>query len=201
MDMVTARGIATRMLRAARLDPAVFRDASFSPTANRDLLIALGAAALAAGIGTLIGMLSTPFVDAWRAVVIGLVVRPIVIAASWAVFAGLAWLLATRGNPSTTFMAVGRPLALAHAPLALLILTFIPVVGPVVQFLAIAWLLLAAFVALREVLTLNESQALLVSLSGYTAGLLVMVLAGSQITFGVLGGGLSGAIFAAIPTL
>ena len=201
MDMAMARGIAGRMLRAAWLDPAVFKEASINPTANRNLLIALGAAALAAGVGTLIGMLSSPFIDAWRAIVIGLAVRPVVIILSWAVFAGLSWLVATRRAPSTTFMAVGRPLALAHAPLALLLLTFIPVVGPVIQFLAIAWLLLAAFVALREVLSLSESQALVASLSGYAGALLVTLLAGSQITFGVLGGGFSGAILSAIPTL
>jgi hypothetical protein len=81
-----------------------------------------------------------------------------------------------------------RTLGFAQAPGALIILRVIPVLGPLVAFIAGIWTLVAAIVAIRQALDFNTSRAILTAISAVIVIILVSMVIGimTGISMGIM---------------
>ena len=179
-----------RVWGAARLDTQTLRDLAGNPTTTGQALIGLGVGALLAGLGTLIsGLTNEAGRSQWQLYVFSLIVEPLIIGLAWAAFAGLTWLVATRGMPGVGFMTIARPFAAGFALMGLWILGFIPLVGPIIRLVVLTWIFLVAFVSLRSSLPLSEGKAASASIVGFAAGLVVLIVGAGLIVTAMYGGG------------
>ncbi len=169
-----------RMLRAAKLESALFDEVKADPNATKQaLLIVLvvsilqGIAALIGGIiagamvGAIAGASGAPSAGAsagamagggvvgfFGAIVFGLV--------GWGVISFLAHLIGTKVLGGTgTFQEVLRAMGFAHSPQVLDILGFIPVLGGLLGLATMIWRMAASVIGLRQTLGLDTTKAVI----------------------------------------
>jgi hypothetical protein len=164
------RHLATRLVAAFRLEPALFDEIEHDPRALGQAILVVTAGGLAQGIarfgetgglGLLVGIVSA--LALWLA------------ATAVVYLAGVRWLGGTSG-----FVELLRTLGFAATPLLLLVLCAIATGVAASLVYAVAHLLAAAgfFVALRQALDMETSRALLVCVAALAAGLIVLFVVG-----------------------
>lgn len=156
-----------RMLGAAKLDVATYEEVEADREATGQALGVVLLVAVATGIGSLayggIGLLILSLIGA---------------VISWAVWAGLVWLIGTRLLPEPQTRAdwgeVARTTGFAQAPGVLLALAFIPLLGGLIALAASLWMVVAMVVAVRQALDYRETwRAVVVVLIGFVAKILI----------------------------
>ena len=162
--------IVDRMMRAARLDPVVFREAAADEGAMGQAMAVVAISAAAAGIGA--SGLGGP---------LGLVAGAVGALVGWFVWAFLCHLIGTRllREPQTRadLAPVLRAVGFAAAPGVIRILGIIPLLGPLVGFVANLWMLAAFVVAVREVLGYADTgRAVAVCAIGFVVQMIVFGL-------------------------
>ena len=156
------------MLRAAWLDPSLYREVAASDKTGRALAVVL-ISALATSLGLI---LSVVFSDDMAEGLAGAILLQTLLVrlASWMAWSLIAWLvgarLMTRGNTSASFWSVARAVAFAYSPSVLFVVWFLPILGGAIGILVYLWLMLAGFIAIRESMSLSGFQAFATVLLG-----------------------------------
>lgn len=163
MDTGGSDSVISRAIRAAMLDRALYRTIGSVPEATNQAIIVVVAAAVASGIGALIGQFFVG--DAGGAAVRGILALVGAIVSSilvWLVWSYAVYLVA-RGSFSAneTFVQVLRPIGFAQAPRIFGIFSFIPIIGALISIVVFFWSLFAGYVAVKEALGLTTMQAII----------------------------------------
>ncbi len=165
-----------RMLRAARLEPALYEEVEADRSAMGQAMLVVALSSLATGLGA--------GDQGVTAIVAGLVAAWL----GWLLWAWLAWIIGTKLLPEAqTDADLGqllRTTGFSAAPGLLRLFGFLPGVGRVVTALAQVWMLVAMIVAVRQALDYRGTgRALVVCLLGW----LIYVIIGLVIAFTVMG--------------
>ena len=134
-----------RMVRAAKLEPALYEEVEHDRSANRQALFVVLLAALAAGIGGITA-----------GGVFGLIFGVITALGGWLVWSFLTLFIGTRLFPTpeteADFGQMTRTIGFAASPGVIRILGVIPFLAWIVYFVAAIWMLVAMVVAVRQAL-------------------------------------------------
>lgn len=161
------RTILGRMMRAARLEEAVYEEVEHDRDATKQAaIIVVGTSVLAAvGYGVVGGVL---------ALVLGVVVA----LAGWAAYAWITYFIGTRllAGPETSadWGELARTLGFANAPRALLIVGVVPALFTLVGFIVSIWVLATTVVALRAALDFTIWRAVGTAIVGWLAQAVVL---------------------------
>jgi hypothetical protein len=132
-----------RMLRAAKLDRAVYEEVENDRTATGQALGVVVLASVATGIGLTAGV---------NGIVIGLVAGVL----AWALWAALIYWIGAKMLPEPETRAdwgeVARTLGFASTPGVLRVLGVVPVLGELVFIVTGLWMLVATVIAVRQAL-------------------------------------------------
>jgi len=164
MDTATQanRSILGRMVRAARLEEAVYEEVEHDRDATRQAALVVVGTSLAAGIGS-----------GFAFGIAGLVFITLVSLIAWALYAYITYLVGTRifAGPETSadWGELARTLGFASAPKALLIVGIVPVVGALVATIVSIWVLITTVVALRAALDFSTGRAIGTAIVGWIA--------------------------------
>jgi len=159
-----------RMIRAAKLDPALFEEIESDEGSMKQAMTAVVVSSVAAGIGS--SGLAGP---------LGLVFGAIAAMVGWFIWAVLSHFIGTNllAEPNTraTLAQVLRVTGFAAAPGVIRILAFIPVLGTLVNLVASIWMLAAFVVAVRQVLDYSSTgRAVAVCLLGWLVQVMIFFL-------------------------
>lgn len=182
------------MMRAIRLDKTFFEEVENDPSYNRDALGVVIIVAVIGAIGSFIGALvsGAGFLAAIGGLIVGVIL---------AILGYYLWVFVAHWIGTKFFKGVGnrdevqRALGFAYAPQALNILGFIPCVGGLIALAAWIWSIAAAFIAIRQSLEQDDTNAALtVIISGIAimivVGLIGAILAGLGLGVAALSGAL-----------
>lgn len=166
--------IISGMLRAIRLDKTFFEEVEHDPTYNQD---ALGVVILVAAIGALGSFLGALISGAGVvAAIVGLIIGLLLAILGYYLWVFVAHWIGTQFFKGTGDRGeVQRALGFAYAPQALNVLGFIPCVGGIIAIVAWIWSIAAAFVAIRQSLDQDDTQA---ALTVVISGIAIMIVVG-----------------------
>ncbi len=143
----TPRKILTRMLGAARLNAATFKDVGSHNDATFQAMVVVILVSIAGGVGK--------YLDGDSTIVNALVFGVIAGIASWAVWALVVWMIGSTILRTSTTQAdwgqLARGIGFAQVPGLLNILVFVPG-GGIISFVAFVWRVAAILVAVRQCL-------------------------------------------------
>ncbi|HEX2184375.1 MAG TPA: Yip1 family protein [Chloroflexota bacterium] len=190
-SVTTSSSLLQRMIRAARLEPDLYEEVESDRTAMRDAAIVVVIASIASGIGQALtaatvapgieGMPRTHPVVALLAGVIGGLL-------GWLIWSYVTWFIGTKlFSGSATPGELMRTLGFANTPNIFSILAFVPGIGPLLIFAAGVWSLVAGVVAVRQALDFDTGKAILTTIIGWLALLLIPFLLGLIIAALVIG--------------
>ncbi len=176
------------MIRAARLDKEFYEEVERDTSYGQDALAVVILAALASGIGSFIGSL---FTGKNILVAIGSLIFGVIVA----VLAYFVWVFVAQYVGTRLFKGQGdfgevqRAFGFAYAPQVLNILSFIPCVGWVLPLVTWLWSIATGFVAIRQSLDQDDTNAALTMVVSFLVVLAILVI------LGLIGGalGLAGA--------
>ena len=176
---------ADRLRGALMLDARTYREVEQDTNANGQAALTIVLAALAAGIGSIVGR-------DWLQDAIGVVLSSVL---QWIVFSFVAYYvgasLFSSGQTSVTPGQVLRTIGFAHAPKLFLVLGIIPILGWIVGLIVFFWFLAAAITALREAFEFDTGRAVA---TGLVALIGIAILdVGLSVFFGI-GSALFGAL-------
>ncbi len=166
---MASSSIIDRMIRASRLDADLYEEVEHDPDATGQAAIVVVGTSIAAGIGGISA---------------GIVWIPVVAVLSliaWAVYAWLTYFIGTRllAGPETSasWSELARTLGYANAPRALLIVSFVPLLGWIVGIVVSIWVLFTTVVAIRAALDFSTGRAIGTAVLGWIAQILVLGIA------------------------
>ena len=152
-DAPANRSIVGRMIRAARLEEAVYEEVEHDQSATRQAAIVVVGTSIAAGIGA-----------GFAVGIFGLIFFTIASLISWAVYAWITYFIGTRllAGPETSadWGELARTLGFANSPRALLVIGVVPVLAGIVGLVVGLWVLWATVVALRAALDFSTARAI-----------------------------------------
>jgi hypothetical protein len=179
---------ADRLRGALLLDARTYREVEQDTNANGQAALTVVLAALATGIGAIVGR-------DWFWTAVGTVVSSIL---QWIVFSFVAYFvgasLFSNAQTSVTPGQVLRTIGFAQAPKLFAVLGIIPILGWLVGLVVFFWFIAAAIVALRESFEFDVGRAVGTGLVALVGILIVDIIL--SIFFGIgsaLFGGLSAA--------
>jgi hypothetical protein len=160
-------GIVQRMIRAARLEDALYEEVEHDRSATRQAALVVVVTSIAAGIG---GAVELGFLG-----LIGLTVAALV---GWLLYASLTYLVGTRllAGPETRsdWFEVARTLGFANTPRVFLILGVVPVLAGVVALVVFVWVLITTVIALRAALDFSTGRAIGTAVIGWVVQILIL---------------------------
>jgi hypothetical protein len=178
--------LADRMLRAAKLDVALYEEVEGDKTATGQAMTVVILSAVAAGLG------ATRHAGAR-----GLIAMSVIALVGWVVWSALTYWIGTRILPEPTTQAdlgqLLRSIGFASAPGVVRILGILPGLGALVALIAAVWMLVAMVIAVRQALDYTSTgRAVGVCLIGWIVQ--AVVIFGLMLLFGVRMAGVSGQI-------
>jgi hypothetical protein len=149
-----------RMLRAARLDPAVYyelkRDGSANGQAFVVVLLALAGALVGGGLGQLLHLLSPlGWISLFWAVGTAL--------CDWLFWCFIAELVGARFGSRADFEQLLRPVGFAYAPGVLRALTLFSGLARPISLVVFLWIAVGSVLAIREAMQLETGKAVLIA--------------------------------------
>lgn len=161
-----------RIVGACKLDAETYEEVEADSSALGQAIGVVVLSSLAAGIGSLL---------AYGAVFQGLILGTLVALVGWIVWAFLTWFIGTRWLPEDQTEAnlgqLLRTIGFSSAPGMLRILVFIPILGPIIAFVASVWMLAAMIIAVRQALDYRSTwRAIGVCLIGWVVLLVIQFL-------------------------
>lgn len=214
MEEARQSQLVDRMIRAARLERTLYTEVSADVPASRQAVFVVVATAVASAIAYFLSRLFPPLGIFGASVagsdigtfsgdvvtdglVVGLLVSPILSIIGWLAWSAVAWFVGTRMISTTArdvgFMQVARAMGFAQAPGVMAIITFIPVLGFIIQIGIWLWLLATSFFATRESMRLTDGQALVTMIVGFIAFVIVVLIIGGVLVASTVGSALVGA--------
>ncbi len=178
------------MMRAMRLDKTFFEEVEHDTSYNQDALAVVILVSIAGGIGGFLGNLiaGNGFVNAVLGLIMGIVLAVI----GYYLWVYVAQFIGTRLFKGTGDVGeVQRAFGFAYAPQILGILSFIPCLGGMIALAAWIWSIAAGFVAIRQSLDQDNTNAALTVIVSAIAVLVITALI-SAVVGGILGIGAVG---------
>lgn len=148
-----------RIIGVFRLDANTFEEIEHDPDALSQAAIVVAVVALLTGLGSAFG--SDNFVVAFISTLVWAFV-------GWFIWAAVTYFVGTslfEGQADLNEML--RVLGFAQAPNVLGVLAFIPCLGPLAALAGAIWALVAAFIAIRQGLDVDNTKALLTVIIGW----------------------------------
>jgi hypothetical protein len=162
-----------RMMRAARLSVPLYEEVEADTTATTQALTVVVIVAVASGIGQGLATMNQPGANLVGGLIGGIISSLI----GWAVWSWVIYFVGTRLFGGTaTYGELLRTLGFAESPLVLSILTFIPVLGPIIGAVAGIWVLVASFVATRQALDISNGKTVGTIIVGIIALICVLTV-------------------------
>lgn len=161
--------LVNRMIRAAMLDTQLYEEVEHDKNATSQALQVIIIVALASGIGgALWKLLTLSPIDA----VTGLVGGILAAVLGWLIWAFVTFFIGTNIFGGTaTYGELLRTLGFAQSPNVLLIvmgvLGGIPLLGGLLRFTLLVWVLLAGLIAIRQALDVGTGKAVLTAIVGW----------------------------------
>ena len=158
-----------RMIRAAMLDPRLYEEVEHDRSATSQAMQVVIIVALASGIGgALWKLLTLNPIDA----VTGLIGGILVAVFGWLIWALVTYIIGTGVFGGTaSYGEMLRTLGFAQSPNVLLIfmgvLGAIPLIGGLLRFVLLIWVLLAGLIAIRQALDVGTGKAVLTAIIGW----------------------------------
>jgi hypothetical protein len=154
-------GLTLRMMRAMRLESALYEEVEADTNATSQALLVVVIASVASGIG-----------GVGHGGVVGLVAGVVMALLGWAVWAGLTYVIGTRllpgPNTKSDMGELLRTTGFAASPGIVRVLGVIPLLGVPVNLVAGIWMLAAFVVAVRQALDYESTgRAVLVCVIGW----------------------------------
>ncbi len=162
--------IVDRMIRAAKLDVALYEEVEKDEGGMGQAMTVVAISSVAAGIGSA-GILGP----------VGLVGGALAALVGWFIWSLLAHFIGTTmlAEPATraSLMQVMRVTGFAAAPGVIRIFAFIPILGTLVNLVASLWMLAAFIVAVRQVLNYSSTgRAVAVCILGWLVQVIIFSL-------------------------
>jgi hypothetical protein len=153
--------IVNRMIRAAKLDVSLYEEVEKDKTVTNQALLVVVIASICAGIGRAI---SGHLISGIEGLVTGLVVGLVVSLVGWLIWSFITYIIGTRlfKGPQTeaTYGQLLRCIGFSDSPGVLGIFAFIPILGPIIVFIALIWMLVAMIIAVRQALDFSTGRAI-----------------------------------------
>lgn len=183
--MTDSRSLASRMVRAAKLEVDLYEEVEADTTANRQALLAVVIASLASGIGAGIAGLR---IEGGLWFLWGLLIGLAMAIIGWLAWSLLAYWLGTtifRGpETSATYGELMRTIGFSNSPRVLSFFSFIPFLGGIIAFAVSVWALVAGVLAVRQALDFSTWRAIGTCVVGWIIYMLFVLL----VTGLILGG-------------
>jgi len=162
--------IVDRMIRAARLDPALYEEVEADTTATAQAAVVVVVSSLAAGIGSMFGVGLGGLLLATASALVG-----------WVVWAVLIYVVGAKVLPEpATKTDIGemlRVLGFASAPGVIRALGIIRPLSGMMMLIASVWMIAAMVIAVRQALDYSSTgRAVAVCLVGFAVQLIVAMV-------------------------
>jgi hypothetical protein len=165
-----------RMIRAARLDVALYNEVEADLNATSQALTVVIISSVAAGIG---GAIAGAMAGKTSLIIGGLVGGIVTALLGWLVWSFVMYFVGTRMFGGTaTYGELLRTTGFATSPGVLRILSFIPVLGGIINLLVGIWMIVTGFIAVREALDISTGSTIATIIVGIIAELIVFVVVG-----------------------
>ena len=179
--------LVNRMIRAAMLDTSLYEEVEHDQSATSQAMQVVLIVALASGIGSALWKLFTLSpIDAVTGLVGGILA---------AVLGWLAWALVTYiigaklFGGTATYGEMLRTLGFAQSPNVLLIFTGIlggiPLLGGLLRFVLLIWVLLAGLIAIRQALDVGTGKAIITAILGWIVMVIIVGIVASVFGIGL----------------
>lgn len=181
-----------RMIRAAKLDSSLYEEVEKDKTALNQAMLVVVIASVASGIGSAIGGHMARGIGG---LVSGLLVGVITALVGWLIWSYITYFVGTKilKGPQTeaTYGELLRTIGFSDSPGVLAILSFIPLLGGLIAFVAWIWTLVAMVIAVRQALDFTTGRAIATCIVGFVIFLIIAAVLG-LLTAGllILGGGI-----------
>jgi len=170
-QLSTQPSLTDRMIRASRLDVALYNEVEADLSATTQALTVVVITAIASGIGAFLGLLLAGRPGPAVVALVGGIVAQLV---GWAVWSWIMYFVGTRlFHGTATWGELLRTLGFAYSPGVLLVLRFIPVLGGLIALVVLIWRLIASFIAIREALDLDTGNTVATVIVGFIAYIVV----------------------------
>ena len=156
-----------RMIRAARLDVSLYEEVEANTSLTSQAATVVVIAAVCQGIGTFIAATRNP--EAGNPI-LGLVGGLIAALIGWVVWSYVTYWIGTSvfGGTATPGEML-RTIGFAQSPQVLNILSFIPILGAIISLVVGIWVLVAGVVAVRQALDFTTGKAIMTTIIGWLA--------------------------------
>jgi len=172
--MASSPSLFRRMVRAARLEPALYEEVEADKSALGQALLVVVLVSAATGIGTGIEALMLGGIGRFFYGLLYGVAGAITGWLIWALFAYVLGVSILKGpQTSSTWGELLRTMGFASTPGLLRAFVFVPVVGNLIALAGSVWRLVATIIAVRQALDFSTWRGIIVTLVGW---LLYMVL-------------------------
>jgi hypothetical protein len=152
-----------KMIRAAKLDATLYDEVEKDPKATKEALLIVLIGGICNGIGS-VGVVGA------KGLITGLLFGII----GWLLWSVVIFLIGVKAFKHTSDMGeLLRCLGFAYSPNVLSILGIIPGIGLLIRLIASIWVLIAFIVAVRQALDCDTGRAVLISILGFIAFLVV----------------------------
>lgn len=153
------------MIRAAKLEPALYDEVEHDTGALGQAVIIVVGTSILAGIGSIALGVETLLLTTIGALV------------GWAIYAWLAYFIGTRLFSGTAdWGEVARGLGFAQTPRVLLVFAGVPVVGGLLALAVFVWVIVATVTALRAALDVTTGKAVATAIIAVVAQVVVYSL-------------------------
>jgi hypothetical protein len=181
------------MIRAARFDKDFYEEVEHDTSYGTDALVVVILAALSGGIGSFFGGLigHAGFLGSLGSLIFGIITSLV----SYFVWVFVAHFVGTRFfKGQGDFGEVQRAFGFSYAPHVLDFLRFIPCIGWIIPLVTWLWSIATAFVAIRQSLDQDDTNAVLTMVVAFIVVLLVTIVLGIIAgIFGFAGAAITGA--------
>lgn len=172
-----------RMIRAARLDVSLYEEVEKDVKAMNQAILVVVIASICAGIGAGISMaIGGQMAGGLGGLVFVLVVGAITALIGWFVWSFITYFIGTRvfKGPKTesTYGELLRCIGFSSSPGVIRILSFIPILGGIIIFVAMIWSLVAMVIAVRQALDFSTGRAIATCIVGFIVLVVISVAVG-----------------------
>jgi len=173
--MAASKGLVSRMVRAIKLESALYEEVEADKSANVQAGIVVVIVSLATAIGTgLMSLSAGGILSAVWSLVTALV--------GWLLWALVVYIIGAKlfkgKETQSDWGEVARTVGFANSAGIFRILYFIPLVGWLISLVASIWVLVAGIIGIRAALDFSTGRAILTVVVGWIVYMLVMMALG-----------------------